>query len=231
MTPAKRRALVIEDDRSIARAVADQLRDEGFEVDESYDGDSGYTLGCEGEYDVIVLDIMLPKRNGFSVCRDLREAGVSTPILMLTAKEGELDEAEGLDLGADDFLRKPFERVVFIARIHALLRRRDRDRDNVPTLQVGEISLDPIAHRVTRGDEVLALTPREFALLSHLMANAERSVPKSEILETVWGHEFDGDPNIIEVYIGYLRRKLDEAGGESVIRTVRGVGYTMAVSR
>ena len=161
--------------------------------------------------------------------RDLRDAGVSTPILMLTAKEGELDEAEGLDVGADDFLRKPFERVVFIARVHALLRRRDRERP--PTLHVGEIFLDPVAHSVKRGEESLALTPREFSLLNHLMSNAGRSVAKSEILEAVWGSEFDGDPNIIEVYIGYLRRKLDEAGSESVIRTVRGVGYTMTAAR
>jgi len=224
-----RRALVIEDDRSIARAVADQLTDEGFQVDEAYDGDSGYVLGVQGDYDIVVLDIMLPKRNGFRVCSDLRDAGVSTPILMLTAKEGELDEAEGLDVGADDFLRKPFERVVFIARVHALLRRRDRERP--PVLHVGEIFLDPVAHSVKRGDETLALTPREFSLLNHLMSNAGKSVAKSEILEAVWGSEFDGDPNIIEVYIGYLRRKLDEAGSESVIRTVRGVGYTMTAAR
>ena len=229
MMSVVRRALVIEDDRSIARAVADQLSDEGFQVDEAYDGDSGFLLGTQGDYDIVVLDIMLPKRNGFQVCSDLRDAGVSTPILMLTAKEGELDEAEGLDVGADDFLRKPFERVVFIARVHALLRRRDRERP--PTLHVGEIFLDPVAHSVKRGEESLALTPREFSLLNHLMSNAGRSVAKSEILEAVWGSEFDGDPNIIEVYIGYLRRKLDEVGSESVIRTVRGVGYTMTAAR
>jgi len=225
MSDERRRVLVIEDDHDLARAVADLLVDDGFDVDQRHDGESGFLAARDGAYDVIVLDIMLPKRNGFSVCLDLRSAGVHTPLLMLTAKEGEMDEVEGLDVGADDFLRKPFERSVLIARIHALLRRHERERPQ--QLVVGPITLDPLRRHVVSYGRDVTLTPREFALLEYLLTNTGVSIAKSEILETVWGSGFDGDPNIVEVYIGYLRRKIDIAESPSIIRTIRGVGYSV----
>ncbi len=225
MSEERRQVLVIEDDHDLAKAVADLLDDEGFDVTMCHDGESGLAEGIRGRYDVIVLDVMLPKRNGFSVCLDLREAGVHTPLLMLTAKDGELDEVEGLEVGADDFLRKPFERSILVARIHALLRRHDRERPQ--PLNVGALSLDPLSRRVMSHGTEVTLTPREFALLEYLMNRAGVSLAKSDILEAVWGSAFDGDPNIVEVYIGYLRRKIDAAGAASIIRTVRGVGYSI----
>ncbi|MFI5034587.1 MAG: response regulator transcription factor [Acidimicrobiales bacterium] len=226
MSDDRRRALVVEDDVNLARAIADILSDEGFTVAERHDGESGYAAAVTGEFDVIVLDVMLPKRNGFTVCADLRAARVATPLLMLTAKDGELDEVEGLEVGADDFLRKPFERAILTARIHALLRREERGRPR--PLVVGPVSLDPVARRVASHGRDVALTPREFALLEFLMRRAGRDLAKTDILEGVWGPHFDGDPNIVEVYVGYLRRKLDLAPAPSIISTVRGVGYRVA---
>ncbi|MEO9181694.1 MAG: response regulator transcription factor [Acidimicrobiales bacterium] len=228
MSEDRRRVLVIEDDHDLARAVADLLDDEGFDVEQRYDGESGFAEGLTGSYEAIVLDLMLPKRNGFSVCQDLRNAGIDTPLLMLTAKEGELDEVEGLEVGADDFLRKPFENSILLARLHALLRRHERGRPQ--RIVVGPISLDPLRRSVLSHDREVTLTPREFALLEFLMNHVNESLAKSEILLAVWGSEFDGDPNIVEVYIGYLRRKLDVAPNKSVIHTVRGVGYSVRES-
>ncbi len=225
MSGERRRVLVIEDDHALAKAVANLLEDDGFAVEQRFDGESGFKEGLEGTYDAIVLDLMLPRRNGFSVCADLRAAGVDTPLLMLTAKDGELDEVEGLEVGADDFMHKPFENSILIAHLHALLRRHDRGRPQ--PLVVGPISLDPMHRAVTAYGREVTLTPREFALLEYLMARVNVPLAKSEILFAVWGSGFDGDPNIVEVYIGYLRRKIDMAPYESVIRTVRGVGYTV----
>ncbi len=223
MSDERRRVLVVEDDLDLAQAVADLLTDAGFDVTQRHDGESGFAEGRDGAYDVIILDLMLPRRNGFSVCLDLRNAGVHTPLLMLTAKDGELDEVEGLEVGADDFLRKPFERSILLARVNALLRRHDRERPQ--PISVGVITLDPASRRVSARGREVALTPREFALLEYLLTHAESTIAKGEILAAVWGADFDGDPNIVEVYIGYLRRKIDHEGEPSVIRTVRGVGY------
>jgi two-component system OmpR family response regulator len=225
MSGERRRVLVIEDDHALAKAVANLLEDDGFAVEQRFDGESGFKEGLEGTYDAIVLDLMLPRRNGFSVCEDLRAAGVDTPLLMLTAKDGELDEVEGLEVGADDFMHKPFENSILVAHLHALLRRHDRGRPQ--PLVVGPISLDPMHRAVIAYGREVTLTPREFALLEYLMARVNVPLAKSEILFAVWGSGFDGDPNIVEVYIGYLRRKIDMAPYESVIRTVRGVGYTV----
>ena len=222
MSEDRRRVLVVEDDVDLAAAVAGLLEDQGFDVVQRHDGESGLAEGRAGNYDVIILDVMLPRRNGFSVCLDLRAAGVQTPLLMLTAKDGELDEVEGLEAGADDFLRKPFERSILMARINALLRRQDRGRPQVAVF--GAVALDPLTRRVTSLGVEVTLTPREFALLEYLFAHPGRTLSKVDILGAVWGAEFDGDPNIVEVYVGYLRRKLDGAGG-SVIATVRGTGY------
>jgi DNA-binding response OmpR family regulator len=226
MSEVSRRVLVIEDDYDLSRAVADLLVDDGFLVDQRYDGESGLARAREETFDVIVLDIMMPRRNGFNVCLDLRAAGVNTPLLMLTAKDGEMDEVEGLEVGADDFLRKPFERSILLARIHALLRRYERNRPQ--RLTVGPVSLDALRRKAASNGREVTLTPREFALLEFLMLNADNPLAKSEILSSVWGSDFDGDPNIVEVYIGYLRRKIDTKGQPSIIRTVRGVGYTVS---
>jgi two-component system OmpR family response regulator len=217
-----RRALVIEDDAGLATAVANLLADQGFAVEQRFDGESGLEAGRTGSFDVIVLDIMLPRRNGFNVCLDLRAAGVTSPLLMLTAKDGELDEVEGLEVGADDFLRKPFEPSILVARINALVRRQERGRPQVAAF--GGVTLDPITRQVTSSGRDVTLTPREFALLEHFFAHPGATLAKAEILESVWGADFDGDPNIVEVYVGYLRRKID-GPGPSVIQTVRGVGY------
>jgi two-component system OmpR family response regulator len=224
MSDEPRRVLFVEDDHDLAGAVAGLLIDEGFVVVQRHDGDSGLEEALHGNFDVIVLDIMLPKRSGFRVCEDLRAAGIQTPLLMLTAKEGEWDEVEGLDVGADDFLRKPFERSVLMARLHALLRRQERGRPQ--RLVVGEVTLDPVTRHVVSYGRPVTLTPREFSLLEYLMGNANTTLTKAEILSVVWGSDFDGDQNIVEVYVGYLRKKIDVAAAPSVIRTVRGFGYS-----
>lgn len=222
-----RRVLVVEDDEALAQALQDLLIDEGFVVDVRFDGQAGLHAGLDDAHDVIILDLMLPKRNGFSVCRELRAAGVRTPLLILTAKDGELDEVEGLELGADDFLRKPFERLVLLARISALLRRHERDVSGERA--VGDVVIDPSRRTVLVRGRAVSLTPRELKVLEVLM-DAAGPCSKATLLEEVWGSDFDGDSNIIEVYIGYLRRKFDEAASAaSLIQTVRGTGYQLVV--
>jgi two-component system OmpR family response regulator len=221
------RILLVEDEEHLAAAVARGLREEGFAVDVVASGTDGLWHARERSYDLILLDILLPGTNGFQFCATLRAEGNWVPILMLTAKDGELDEAEALDTGADDFLTKPFSFVVLLARIRALLRRGRRERPAV--LAAGDLTLDPAEHRCRRGDVEVELTPREFALLEYLMRFAGEAVGKREILEHIWGEDFEGDPNIVEVYTGYLRRKVDQPFGRSSIETVRGVGYRLAV--
>lgn len=220
------RVLVVEDEVRVAGAVRRGLEGEGFAVDVARDGEEGLWLAREQPYDVIVLDVMLPKLNGYRVCATLREEGNWTPILMLTAKTGEYDEAEALDTGADDFLSKPFSYVVLVARLRALLRRGARARPTV--LEGAGLKLDPAAHRVWRGDEEIVLTAREFAVLEFLLRRAGQTVSKSEILASVWDFEFEGDPNIVEVYVRRLRNKLDRPFGRAAIETVRGAGYRLA---
>ncbi len=219
------RILLVEDEVNLAEAVVSGLTAEGFTVDHIINGTEGYEAARSGGYDALVLDIMLPGMNGYKICRTLRDEGVGTPILILTAKDGEFDEAEALDTGADDFLRKPFSFVVLVARLNALLRRGGRTRGTV--LQVGDLTIDPVGHRVFRGETEVELTPREFDLLEFLMSTAGEAVTKQEILEQVWGQDFEGDPNIVEVYIGYLRRKVDRPFNRSTLETVRGIGYRL----
>lgn len=216
---------MVEDEVHLARSVKRGLEAEGFAVDVALDGTEGLWLGRQGNYDAIVLDIMLPGLNGYRVCAELRAAGTWTPILMLTAKDGELDEAEALDTGADDYLSKPFSYVVLVARLRALLRRGGRERPSV--LECGDLRLDPAAHRVWRGETEVALTPKQFSLLEFLMRRAGEVLPKTEILEHVWDFAFDGDPNIVEVYVRHLRKRIDEPFGRQAIRTVRLVGYRL----
>jgi DNA-binding response OmpR family regulator len=220
------RVLVVEDDRDIAVAIERVLRAEDVTVEVSGDGDDGLWKATQNVYDAIVLDIMLPKRNGYDVCRALRTADVWTPILMLTAKDGEYDEADALDLGADDYLTKPFSIVVLLARLRAVTRRRGPVRPTV--LCAGDLVLDPATHRCTRGDAEVVLTPREFSVLEFLLRRPDIVVSKAEILDGVWDVNFDGDPNIVEVYVHYLRRKIDEPYDRAAIQTVRGVGYRLS---
>ena len=219
------RVLVVEDEASIADALAIGLRAEGFDVDIADNGTDGLWRARETAYAAIILDILLPGMNGFKVCRTLRDEGVWTPILMLTAKDGELDEAEALDTGADDFLSKPFSFVVLVARLRALLRRGSTPRPTV--LRVGSLSLDPASRQCRRGDVAVDLTAREYALLELLMRRSDAIVSKSVLLDEVWGPDFEGDPNIVEVYIGYVRKKIDAPFGVQTILTVRGAGYRL----
>ncbi|MFE9650043.1 response regulator transcription factor [Streptomyces sp. NPDC006365] len=217
------RLLIVEDEKRLALSLAKGLTAEGFAVDVVHDGREGLHQAGEGSYDLVILDIMLPGMNGYRVCAALRAAGHDVPILMLTAKDGEYDEAEGLDTGADDYLTKPFSYVVLVARVKALLRRRGSAGAS-PVHVIGEFRIDTAARRVLRGEEEeIALTAKEFAVLEQLVVRAGEVVSKAEILEHVWDFAYEGDPNIVEVYISTLRRKL----GATLIRTVRGAGYRL----
>jgi two-component system OmpR family response regulator len=218
--------LLVEDDMKIATAVKRGLEAEGFTVEVAHDGNDGRWLASEGSYDLIVLDILLPGRNGYRICADLRAAGDWTPILMLTAKDGEWDEAEALDTGADDYLTKPFSFPVLVARVRALLRR-TTGRNPVP-VTVGDLRIDPGERRIWRGDDEVVLTAREFEVVEFLIRRAGQVLSKDEILAGVWEQDFEGDPNIVEVYVRRLRRKLDEPYGRRSIETVRGAGYRLA---
>ncbi|MEM9202071.1 MAG: response regulator transcription factor [Actinomycetota bacterium] len=217
------RILVIDDEERLAASIARGLGAEGFDVDVVHDGADGLWRAREGRYAAIVLDIMLPSMNGYEVCRTLRQEGNWTPIIMLTAKDGEYDEAEGLELGADDYLRKPFSHLVLTARLRALARR----NSSAPTMvyEVGDLRLDPASRRCRRGDAAIDLTPREHAVLESLMRRHPDVVPKQDLIDDVWGLDFAGDPNIVEVYVGYLRRKVDKPFDVKTVKTVRGVGY------
>ncbi len=220
--------LVIEDDVKIATAVKRGLEAEGFTVEVVFDGSEGLWLATEGRYDLIILDIMLPGRNGYQICADLRAAGNWTPILMLTAKDGDLDEAEALDTGADDYLTKPFSFPVLVARVRSVLRRVGGRGAPTPA-QAGDLRIDPAARRVWRGDTEVTLTARQFDVLEFLVRRAGQVMSKREILDGVWQYDFVGDPNIVEVYIGRLRSLIDEPFGRQAIETVRGAGYRLAV--
>jgi two-component system, OmpR family, response regulator len=216
------RLLVVEDEVRLARALHRGLTAEGFVVDVVHDGPSGLRAARHGDYDAVVLDVMLPGMSGYDVVRTLRTEGVWAPVLMLSAKDGEYDQADGLDYGADDYLTKPFSFVVLLARLRALVRRRLPERPTV--LTAGEVSLNPATHQVQVAQEPVALTPREYTVLEYFLRNPHRVVSKTELLDHVWDAAEDTDPNAVEVYIGYLRRKL----GRDLLQTVRGVGYRLA---
>ncbi|WP_460458151.1 response regulator transcription factor [Angustibacter peucedani] len=219
------RLLVVEDEPGLAETIRRGLSKDGFVVDVVHDGEEAVWAATENDYDVMVLDIMIPKLNGYDVVRALREKGNWTPILMLTAKDGVYDQSDAFDLGADDYLTKPFSFVVLIARLRALIRRGAPERPVV--LAAGDLTLDPARRRVERGGSVLHLTPKEYGLLEFLMHRRGDVVTKGQILDAVWDPAFDGDPNIVEVYIRYLRRKIDVPFGRKAIETVRGAGYRL----
>ncbi len=220
------RVLVADDEVRLADMIGRGLSVEGFLVEIAHDGPAAVAMATARAYDAIVLDIMLPGLSGYRVCEQLRAAGVWTPILMLTAKDGEYDEVDAFDLGADDYLTKPFSFAVLVARLRALVRRGAPERPAV--LVAGDLSLHPASRRVERAGQSIALTPREFGLLHYLLRNSGSVVTKGAILDNVWDMNFDGDSNIVDVYIGYLRRKVDHPYGRRSIRTVRGVGFLLS---
>ena len=219
------RILLVEDETRLAETIRRGLVAEGFVVDVEHNGIDGLAAATTGEYDVAVLDIMLPGMSGYQILRQLRAQEVWLPVLMLSAKDGEYDLADAFDLGADDYLIKPFSFVVLVARLRALMRRGAPRRPTI--LTAGDLSLDPARRRVARGDVVLTLTPREYGVLEFLLRNKGDVVTKAEILRSVWDTNYDGDENIVEVYVGYLRRKIDAPFGMASVETVRGVGYRL----
>jgi two-component system OmpR family response regulator len=218
--------LLVEDDRDLRRFLAKAFREEGYGVVEADSGNQALDRALDGGHSCIILDVMLPGRDGFSVVEELRRRGVFTPVLMLTAKDELEARVRGLEGGADDYLTKPFDLSELIARVHALIRRAElRHKD--ATLKVGSLTLDPLARRVTQDDRVVDLSPREFALLEFLMRNAGRTVSRSRIAEAVWNYKFDPETNVVDVYVNYLRKKLSFGGQTPPIRTVRGTGYRL----
>jgi two-component system OmpR family response regulator len=220
------RILLVDDEKRLADGVRRGLEAEGMVVDVAHDGATGLDMASDADYDVIVLDVMMPRMNGYRVCQSLRADGDHTPVLFLTAKDGEWDEVEGLDTGGDDWLTKPFSFPVLIARLRALARRGGRERPAV--LQAGDLTLDPAARQVFRGDDEITLTAREMAVLDFLLRRRGEVVTRREILANVWGDSFTGDANIVEVYVGHLRAKVDRPFGRQAIETVRGVGYRLS---
>jgi two-component system OmpR family response regulator len=219
------RILIVEDEAKMAAVVARGLRHEGYAVDVAADGEDALFQARVYDYDAIVLDVMLPGADGFDVCRRLREEACWAPVLMLTARDQVDDRVRGLDVGADDYLVKPFAFGELLARLRALLRRRPRERPAI--LRVGDVELDAAGHLVTRAGREIALTAREFALLRFLMENADEVVTRTRVLEHVWDANYLGDSNVVDVYVAYLRKKLEQPFGRRLIRTVRGVGYTL----
>ena len=219
------RLLVIEDEQKVANFIRQGLEEEGHAVDHAADGASGLQIALEGLHDVIVLDVMLPKLDGLSVLQELRRANVATPVLLLTVRATIEDKVLGLDAGADDYLTKPFAFEEFVARVRALLRRRAETAP--PVLQVADLALDPARRVVSRAGRKIDLTPREFALLDYFMRNPDRVLTRTMIANRVWDYSFDAATNVIDVYVNYLRRKIDTGHDSKLLHTVRGVGYVM----
>ncbi|MCB5283353.1 response regulator transcription factor [Arthrobacter sp. AL08] len=223
------RILLVEDETTLAETIRRGLTNEGFVVDVTADGVSGLWAATENPYDVILLDLMLPLKNGYDVLKELRERLIWTPVLMLTAKDGEYDQTDAFDLGADDYLTKPFSFIVLVARIRALVRRGAPVRP--VTLTLGSLTLDPGSRNVRRRGSTIELTAREYGLLHYLMRSHDQVVSKSQILDNVWDPAFEGGENVVEVYIGYLRRKIDTPFGLQTLTTMRGMGYKLTADR
>ena len=219
------RVLLVEDEKGLAESIRRGLTGEGFVVDVAHDGITGQWLATENPYDVIVLDIMVPGRNGYDVLRNVRHLEVWTPVLMLTAKDGDYDQTDAFELGADDYLTKPFSFIVLVARLRALIRRGAPERPVI--LTAGDLVLNPNTRDVTCRSVPVSLTGREFAVLQFLMRHADDVVSKAEILDNVWDPAFEGSDNIVEAYAGHLRRKIDDAFDRKSLETVRGSGYRL----
>ena len=221
------RLLVVEDEKKVASFIKKGLEEEGYAVDLASDGETGLMMGLDGVHDLIILDVNLPKMDGLSVLQELRKKKVATPVLLLTVKATIEDKVLGLDSGADDYLTKPFAFQELLARVRALLRRRAEAEP--PLLQVADLTLDPATRLVSRGDEKIELTTKEFALLAYFMRNPDRVLTRTMIAEHVWDYDFDPMTNVIDVYVNYLRKKIDAGHEAKLIHTVRGVGYVMKV--
>jgi len=220
------RILVVEDDRKVARFVRQGLCEEGHAVEIAKDGPEALDfVFTEPAYDLIVLDVMLPGKDGFGVLKVLRSRKLAVPVLMLTARDSITDKVAGLDLGADDYLTKPFAFEEFLARVRALLRRRDTDR--APVLRLDDLTVDPATRKVARGERRIELTARQYALLEYFLRNAGRVLTRQMIAQHVWGLDFDAESNVIDVYVGYLRRKIERDRERRLLHTVRGAGYVM----
>ena len=218
--------LVVEDERRLAQVIRRVLEEEGHTVDTAHDGEEGLAMALEGTHDVIALDILLPQMDGLEVCRALRRNRVDTPVLLLTALDSVDDRVKGLDAGADDYLPKPFAFQELLARLRALGRRKVQAREP-SLLQVGELELDLRRRRAQRAGRMIELSPKEFTLLEFLMRNEGRVVSRTQILDHLWGYDYDSDSNLVDVYVSYLRRKVDRGHRHKLIRTVRGVGYAL----
>ncbi len=219
------RLLVVEDEKKVAGFVKKGLEEEGYAVDHAADGETGLRMGLAAVYDLIILDVNLPKLDGLGVLRELRSKKIKTPVLLLTVRAAVEDKVLGLDTGADDYLTKPFAFQELLARVRALFRR--KSDAEAPLLQIGDLTLDPARRLVSRGGEKIELTAKEFALLDYFMRNPGRVLTRTMIVERVWGHDFDSMTNIIDVYVNYLRKKIDAGHDKKLIHTVRGVGYVL----
>lgn len=217
--------LVVEDEQRVAQFIQKGLKEEGHAVDLAFDGEEGEYLGEINDYDLIILDVMLPKKSGFDVCRELRERGVGTPVLMLTARDAVEDKVRGLDAGADDYLTKPFAFEELLARVRALLRRASDNKS--PILKVADLELDPMSRRVTRAGKPIRLTTKEYALLEFMMRNEGQVLSRTRIGEHVWDMNFDPESNVIDVYVSHLRNKVDKGFEPPLIHTLRGQGYML----
>ncbi len=222
------RILVVEDDRKVASFIRQGLQEEGHTVEVAGDGATALDLVLEGPpYDLVVLDVMLPKRDGFAVLKTLRDRRVATPVIVLTARDSVSDKVTGLDIGADDYLTKPFAFDEFLARVRALLRRGSAQR--APVLRCADLTLDPATREVQRGGRRITLTAREYALLEYFLRNVGRVLTRPMIAQHVWGLDFDPETNIVDVYVGYVRRKIEGEGERPLLHTVRGAGYVLKV--
>jgi len=217
--------LVVEDEERVAHFIQKGLKEEGHAIDLSFDGEDGEFLAEVNDYDLIILDLMLPKKSGITVCRELRDRGIATPVLMLTARDSVEDKVRGLDAGADDYLAKPFAFEELLARVRALLRRRSESKS--PTLKIADLELDPISRRVTRGGKAIRLTTKEYALLEYLLRNPRKVLSRTLIGEHVWDMNFDPESNVIDVYVSHLRSKVDKGFEVALIHTLRGQGYIL----
>ncbi|MEK7065547.1 MAG: response regulator transcription factor [Patescibacteria group bacterium] len=221
------RILLVEDERRLSSVVKKGLTEEGFAVDTAFDGEEGQYLAESENYDLIILDIMLPKVDGLTICKELRAKRIKTPILMLTAKTTVEDKAAGLDSGADDYLTKPFAFLELRSRIHALIRRSKQEPS--PILSIADLELDPIKHKVTRAGKDIVLTPKEFSILEILLRHKDEVVTRTMIIEHVWDYNFDSMSNVVDVFIAQLRRKIDKGARVQLIHTLHGVGYKVSV--
>ena len=222
------RILIIEDEQRLSNTIKKGLVEEGFAVDQAYDGEEGQYLAESEDYDLIILDVMLPKVDGIILCRGLRSKKIKTPVLMLTAKTTVEDKVTGLDSGADDYMTKPFSFIELRSRIQALLRRSNQEAS--PILQISDLVLDPLKHKVERSDKTISLTPKEFAILEFLMRHKDEIVTRTMIIEHVWDYNFDSMSNIVDVYVTAIRRKVDKGAKTKLIHTIHGVGYKISDS-